>query len=334
VLFRSDERAQDCYRRAWHEMLVGTPAAFERAMRLVMRGIETVGEHPVLMAATAQMQYVALEWGFEPRGELLAAAVDYTRRVEASAPELASAILAKLERFTGSQLRAIRHFEQAVERDPSDTVSLWFLSHSYSLLAGQPGAGLAVAERLLAVDPLSALNLFNIAAARWGRFDFDGALQAIAEFDSREPGHFFSAVFRPQLLARAGRLDDALRAAEADAAAQHSFSAWSAMLAHALRREGSRVVSVAEGPAHELLWTDAESPLFAGGCLALAGECERALDWLERWVDRGSFNYPLLAQGDPLLESVRGEPRFRRLLDRVRPVWENFVPRFASPDEA
>jgi len=67
--------------------------------------------------------------------------------------------------------------------------------------------------------------------------------------------------------------------------------------------------------------------LVAGG-LALVGEREKALDWLERWVDRGSINYPMLANDDPLVERLRRERRFQRLRDRVRPEWERFVPRF------
>ena len=53
---------------------------------------------------------------------------------------------------------------------------------------------------------------------------------------------------------------------------------------------------------------------------------------LRHRLDRGSINYPMLAKGDPLLQPLRGEPRFQRLLDCIRPEWERFVPRFPSTD--
>jgi hypothetical protein len=82
------------------------------------------------------------------------------------------------------------------------------------------------------------------------------------------------------------------------------------------------------GPGQSFLWNDPEVPEFTAGWLALVGENEKALDWR----DRGSINYPMLAHGDPLLQPLRGEPRFQRLLDRIRPEWERFVPRFQAAD--
>jgi hypothetical protein len=47
------------------------------------QGIETVGEHPMLHLGMAQMHWLALDMGIEPRAEILRGAVEYTRRVEA-----------------------------------------------------------------------------------------------------------------------------------------------------------------------------------------------------------------------------------------------------------
>jgi non-specific serine/threonine protein kinase len=57
---------------------------------------------------------------------------------------------------------------------------------------------------------------------------------------------------------------------------------------------------------------------------ALIDEKEDAIDWIENAVNRGFINYPFLAGYDPLLESIRGEVRFKALLERVRHEWEHF----------
>jgi len=53
-------------------------------------------------------------------------------------------------------------------------------------------------------------------------------------------------------------------------------------------------------------------------------EREPALDWLENAVNRVMFNYPLFAEYDPFLEKIRGEERFKKLMERVKYEWEHF----------
>jgi hypothetical protein len=101
---------------------------------------------------------------------------------------------------------------------------------------------------------------------------------------------------------------------------------------HALERfQWDSLLALVNGKLYDRSWNDPEAPEWYAGWLALVDERGRALDWLERWVDRGEINYPMLAHGDPLLENLRGETRFHRLLDRVRSEWERFVPRFSMP---
>ena len=57
---------------------------------------------------------------------------------------------------------------------------------------------------------------------------------------------------------------------------------------------------------------------------AFLNEKERALEWLENAVWRGVINYPFLSQYDSFLENIRGEERFKKLMERVKHEWEHF----------
>jgi hypothetical protein len=69
---------------------------------------------------------------------------------------------------------------------------------------------------------------------------------------------------------------------------------------------------------------DFTSPWFLAGPYSKIGEKEEALNWLERGVNLGCINYPFLNEYDPFLENIRGEPRFKKLMERVKHEWENF----------
>jgi hypothetical protein len=45
---------------------------------------------------------------------------------------------------------------------------------------------------------------------------------------------------------------------------------------------------------------------------------------LENAIKMGLINYPLLAEKDPFLNNIRREPRFKKLMERVKYEWENF----------
>jgi len=69
---------------------------------------------------------------------------------------------------------------------------------------------------------------------------------------------------------------------------------------------------------------DAANSHFVGVMMTLLDEKDHALDWLENAVDHGFINYPLLAEKDPFLINIRSEPRFKKLMERVKHEWEYF----------
>jgi tetratricopeptide (TPR) repeat protein len=56
-------------------------------------------------------------------------------------------------------------------------------------------------------------------------------------------------------------------------------------------------------------------------CLALAGETEEALDWLENTVRIGNINYPFWAQHNEWVDSIRGNRRFDAIMRDVEREW-------------
>ena len=57
---------------------------------------------------------------------------------------------------------------------------------------------------------------------------------------------------------------------------------------------------------------------------AMLDEKEKTLNWSENAVNLGFINYPYMSQHDPFLENIRGEERFKKLMERVNYEWENF----------
>ncbi len=60
------------------------------------------------------------------------------------------------------------------------------------------------------------------------------------------------------------------------------------------------------------------------GFLVLMEQKDEAYLMLEHAVNRGYINYPYLNEFDPLLGKIRNEPRFIKLMKRVKHEWENF----------
>jgi hypothetical protein len=63
---------------------------------------------------------------------------------------------------------------------------------------------------------------------------------------------------------------------------------------------------------------------WSADCLALVGETDAAIDFVERAVALGIINHPFLTRHEPFLASLREEPRFTALMERVHRAWEMF----------
>ena len=66
-------------------------------------------------------------------------------------------------------------------------------------------------------------------------------------------------------------------------------------------------------------------PIFLAASYVAVGDREAALYWFELAIDSRAFSM-VYARQDPIWDSLRGEPRFVELLQRIRPAQQTGVP--------
>jgi tetratricopeptide (TPR) repeat protein len=95
-------------------------------------------------------------------------------------------------------------------------------------------------------------------------------------------------------------------------------------LKYALQGQKAQALASVTEDLKEYSKTDEQESWTLADCYALIGEKEEAIRWLEIAVSRGFVNYPFISKYDPFLENIRGEERFKKLMERVKYEWEHF----------
>jgi hypothetical protein len=127
-------------------------------------------------------------------------------------------------------------------------------------------------------------------------------------------------------LSYAQRFDEAEALTEGVAAQPDSDIGtwWMGLCRAAWREDRAEVLRLADGPYQQAAAWDAEIPWVLASAHAAVGATEEALLWLDRAIDRGMINYPFLSEHDRYLDSIRGDVRFGRAMERARREWERY----------
>ena len=105
----------------------------------------------------------------------------------------------------------------------------------------------------------------------------------------------------------------------------HNCFVWGAVfLKHAIQGNKRRALEAVTPELTAFAQWDEFMPWLLAAGHALIDEKEEAIDWLEFAASRGFSHYPFLSEHDPFIENIRAEPRFQRLLAKVKEQWEQF----------
>jgi TolB-like protein/class 3 adenylate cyclase len=323
-----DVRAYEYYLRAKQQVYSFTVGALDRALHYLQKGAELIGENVQIYAAMGYVYWQYVNLGVTSDPGCLDKARECAERIRAldpGSPEADRLLGLVTIHARGDIQHAVRHLKRALEGNRSDPDALFWLALLYGFV-GRASSGYPLAERLLEIDPLAAVihAIPPTLAALDG--DFDRACALFAKAHQMEPDNPAINFVYSQALAMAGRRAEAcslLDLIERDAPASF-YDGLGRVFRAALRGEraaaqAALVPAVEDGARADMQysWTLAQA-------LSLLGETQQAVGWLENAVLRGFSNYPIIAELDPLLEGIRQDAGFQRVMRIAKEKWQAF----------
>jgi serine/threonine protein kinase/Tfp pilus assembly protein PilF len=317
--------AYQCYLRATHEIMRYEKGSLDRALQDLQNALDIVGPNPFLYSAMAHVYFQYVNIGTKGE-EYLAVAKDYAKKALALDPSISGAHYVLGNIYFFEDLReAIRHYRTALDLNPHDTLSMRGLATEY-LDVGKPSAGRSFIERHEKADPLNPDNYFLQGCYYLYDGQYGLALDPFRKWYQSDPDSPLNEFFFALILAYNQAFDEAFAIIEKSAKANpdSALSKSGLLLKYCLMKDREKAFRIMTSDLRKYYLRDCEWSESLAGFFALLDEKKEALDWLENAVDRGFINYPYINKRDPFLDNIRGEERFKKLMERVKYEWEHF----------
>ncbi len=319
-----DPRAVESYLRAKYQMWRFSQAGLQQAERHLVNGLDLVGPNTRLLATLGHVYARYGEIGLDPNGELLGKAADCAKRIfelDANSSR-GNALLGMVQFHSGTLRAALEPLERALGANPTDPDTLGTLGYLYALI-GRNDQALHLFAECLAIDPLTPINhcMPGFVALMEGRNS--DALPHYRQFLKMDPYNPFAAWSLGYVLLRNGRHDEASEII-GELKVNHPDSIMAQLGDAILSGVCGKHEATRDAITSELRAAAKDSELLSREIthsLALAGETDEALDWLENTVRIGNINYPFRAQHNEWVDSIRGHSRFDAIMSDVEREW-------------
>ena len=217
--------------------------------------------------------------------------------------------------------QARREFDRAIALNPNYPEAYYFLAALVLYPFGQFDAAITELKRGLELDPLSPILRVRLAYCYILQRRFAEAVDSLRKTVELNPAFGQASDYLAIALGLSGDLDGALmqfqKTFQSTGGDFHCL-VWSAHF-YGLKGEREKALEVLErGKRLEQQigaeWAYGYAVAFAG-----IGDKEQALTWLERSYQAKEYWLLAAIKVDPLLASLRGEPRFEKLANQIVP---------------
>ena len=319
--------AYDCYLRAKQEIARWTEPALDRALRHLESGIEMVGDNAVLFAGLALVHLTYAMGSFRTLEETLLKAEEYAKKALQMDAELAPGhyVLGTIAYLRGDIRQAFIRTKHAVSISPDDPDAvLWFVHAGISV--GKSSVCRPFVERVIQSDPLNCLTHVASDVLQFYEGRFEAALDAGRVAYELDSEGIYSRSWYVMPLMWNRRLEEAWDVIDRwhEAMPGHGWLLFVTSILYAIQGKKAESKALWTEQLLAQMWNDTVAIWGIADVFALNGETEEALKWLKHGLDNGCINYPFLSQFDPFLANLRSEPRFKKLMERVKYEWEHF----------
>jgi len=317
--------AYECYLRANYETSRFKEDSLDHAVQDLQNALDMIGDNPLLFSALAESYFQYINIGVKQE-DYLARAEEYAKKALAIDPDFskAHAVLGWIY-SVGNQREAIRHFKKALAVNQNESSALIDLGLTYQDV-GKPFAVLPLLERFKKADPLNPKIFMLQGFSYYYEGQYGRALEQFRKWYQSDPDNPAKEFFYALILAYNKAHEEAFSIIEkcAKADPNNALSKFGLLLKYGLLKDKEKAFQEMAPDFRKTCQRDCSWSYYVADAFALLDERNEALDWLENAVNRGFINYPFINKYDSFLENIRGEPRFKKLMERVKYEWEHF----------
>lgn len=281
--------AYELYLKASAEIFKFNEKAINRAIGYLQNALSIIGDNALLFSGLAFAHWNLINIGAKQE-EYLVKAEEYVKKALAMDPEFPQAhVVLGWIYCIGEPLKSIYHLKKALEITPDDSMALAALAVDY-MCVGKISIAALISERLLEIDPLDFPPYYVMGALHFYSGQYDKALKAWRKLYKMYP--------------------------------ESAYSKWSYALILTYNNQHDEAFSIIDQSAK----TDPGNVLTKLGLMlkyGLQGEKDKVFQEMTPDFKKTCQRDYSFSHHNPLLENIRGEPRFKKLMERVKHEWEN-----------
>ena len=305
-----------------------TETGLEQALNYIQKGLEISGDNVLLYFGLGYIYFMYTVLLIKDTDECLIKAEQYVEKIfDLDAGSVYGHRLLGLISARRSNLQqAVIQLKKYLSFNSNDLDALIWLGIIYGN-TGKQHALLPIAERLTQIDPFHPWGSMYYAWFYFLNGQFSESLEKGYQFYKLAPElpnmkQVFSQIlaFNNQMEEAYVMCDDLIKKYPTNIFAQVQQCYKFALQGN----KGKALQAMSGGVKEKARYNNPYNAWVMAECDALIGEKDEAITSLEYAVNLGAVNYPWYNETDPFLENIRGEERFKKLMERVKHEWENF----------